>query len=157
MKNIKKVDVVIMVIVVLVFASAGNFLETATATASTNQTFCKDANLIKSFKKSGNRLIVTAEGKFYGKNFRKKLSVRKISYKLAKDCKWLDANIDYYLGSGPKYRKSSYKKVKAVVKSQRSDYLKYYKSRGELVYDSPVGVSIVVKKNRIVKVITSGS
>lgn len=80
-----------------------------------------------------------------------KMNVSSISYKVASNCKWLDANIDYYAGKGPKYKKTSYSKMKKMIKLQRSYY-----TPGE-DFDSPVGITIVVKKGEVVKVVSSGS
>lgn len=124
--------------------------EITNVNAATSKTYYSNAHRIKSFIKKNNKLIVKVDRTFYNKKW-KKINVRYISYKISANCKWLDFNINYYRGKGPKYRKTNYKNVKEMISIQRS----YYIPGKE--FDSPVGVTIVVKNGKIVKVTTSGT
>lgn len=121
----------------------------------------------KIMRSKGKLTIVVDKGCLYSGNYSKKLKIRKISIKIAKNCKWLDWNIGYYNGNGPKYRKTTYSKVKKEIEGQRDEYIRIYKNYGDQLsleefeklqlYDSPIGLKIVVKNNRIIQVITSRS
>lgn len=98
---------------------------------------------ITSFHKSDKKLTIKAV-KQWNEGIRlndEETLLKKISFKLAKNCKWSTS-----AAGTRKYQKSSYKKIRKQVISERSKYKKY----GE--YSSGSGVAITVKNKKIVRV-----
>ena len=68
--------------------------------------------------------------------------LKKISYPLAKNCKWTH----YYVGETKPDSYTSYKSLKKVVEEE------YYYAQKEGYYDSPTGIWVFVKNKKIVEV-----
>ena len=164
-KVAKKLVCVTLFIICLSFY----FLPTAEVLAVNKKTYTMSEHTISKFVKSKGKLtIIVDKGCLYSGNYSKKVNISKISFKVAKKCKWKDWNIGYYNGNGSKYRNTSYDEVKREIEEQRDGYIKMYEKFGEQyesyeefndseLYSNPVGLKIVVKNDKIVKVITSGS
>lgn len=145
------------------------FIPTEEVLAVNKKTYTMSEHTISKFLKSKRKLtIIVDKGCLYSGNYRKKLNISKISFKVAKNCKWKDWNIGYYNGNGSKYRNTSYVEVKREIEAQRDVYIKMYEKFGEQyesyeefndseLYSSPVGLKIVVKNDKIVKVIALGN
>lgn len=98
---------------------------------------------ITSFHKSGKKLTVKAVKQWHKGIMLngKETSLKKISFKLSKNCKWSTS-----VAGTRKYQKSSYKKTRKQVISERSKF----KKDGE--YASGSVVVITVKNKKIVRV-----
>ncbi len=129
------------------------FTNTSIVNASMKQEYIATLCQLTKFQKNNGRLICKFEnGSLYGdvKN------VKKISYKIAKGCKWQwTTTADYNTVTGKyKMHKSSYNKIYKAYKQERKEYKKY----GQNMLDqSPLEITIVVKDKKVVKVYTTGS
>lgn len=113
---------------------------------------------ISVFKKEKGNLTVKAD-EFYvtdSSNRIKRVAMKKITFKIAKNCKWLSTDMgNYNMKTGKwTYHKTSYEKVKKEISMERKFYIKNYKKGAEM--DSPTVMNIVIKNNKIVKILTSG-
>jgi len=135
-----------LILVLIIMPIVGN----VSVFASSNKEYRIEQHMIKKFEKSRGKLTVKVEGSFYNQSW-EKTNEKKISYKISKNCKWLKVNFDNLVsGQGSKYIKSSYGEIKKEIRVQREQYLNLLDG---YEYDSPVGMSIVVKNDKIIKVI----
>lgn len=134
----------LLIVLTIIFAAL-NVNEVQAASKSKNKVYCIHPADIVQFKKAKGKLTIKvskdgriALGKMGEKGAIKK---KKITLKLSKKCKWRYG----YTSTPPTYKKASYSKIRSEVKAARG-YL-----------DAGFVIQVVVKNNKVVKVISFGS
>lgn len=129
--------------------------------AGSKKSYIINAHQIKRFEKSNKKLNINGEkgsiceverfqnGMYYvksGQPFQK----TKLSFKLAKTCKWKHRNVNQ------KIQRTSYGEMKKKIRHERSRYKRYKKGSLEIEYETNFSIIIITKNNKIVEVIAYG-
>lgn len=141
MKTMKKYLMAVISLCLCAVIICGCLAETVEAKKQKVIVYTTWGDITSKFSVKDGRLTVKTTWPFNknGKETKKK----KLSYPLAKNCKWEE----YGRGEKLEYLgKSSYKKLKKEIKEQYTISEKYGS------YDSPTAIDIVIKNKKVVKV-----